>query len=59
MGFVVNDAMMIHTYELRTIAGDRLFFSTKKGKAYGLMPGVRGVFSKIVKCVLRDLQKIR
>ena len=48
MGFVINDAMMIQIYELKKIAGDRLFFFHQKGKANGLMPGVRGVFSKIV-----------
>ena len=48
MGFVVNDAMIIHTYELKKIAGDRLGFFHQEGKTYGLLPGVRGVFSKIV-----------
>ena len=48
MGFVINDAMpmVIHTYELKTIAGDKFFLPG--GKTYGLMSGVRGVFSKIV-----------
>jgi len=33
MGFVINDAMIIHTYKLKKIAGDRLvFFSTRRGK---------------------------
>ena len=48
MGFVINDAMMIHTYKLKKIAGDQLFFFHQEGKAYGLVPGVREVFSKMV-----------
>ena len=33
MGFVINDAMMIHTYELKKIARDRLFFFLPIGES--------------------------
>ena len=42
MGFVINDAMMIHTYELKKIAGDRLFFPPK---GESILSNARGTLS--------------
>ena len=47
MWIVINDAIVIHTYELKQIARDRFFFPPGRKKK-GLMPEVRGIFSKIV-----------
>ena len=49
MGFVINDAMIIHTYELKKIARDRLFFFfTRMGKHMVYCQGYVEFFSKIV-----------
>ena len=58
MGYVINDAMMTHTYELKKISGYNFFFH-QEGIVYVLMPGVHGVFSKIVRdfhCVSHNFE---
>ena len=43
MGKVASDAIVIHTYELKKIAGDRWVFSTRRGK-HMVQPGQSCLF---------------
>ena len=34
MGTIINDAIVIHTYELKKIAGERFFFSRREERIW-------------------------
>ena len=62
MGFVINDAMMIHIYELKKIAGDRFFFPPRGESIWSNARGTRSFFQDSIivwayeKCLGCDIQ---